>query len=291
MSIHRKEILFDIVVYFLVLLAGIITLYPFVYVFSMSISDPTYVLRNEIVFLPKGFSLGAYEIIFRSSLIFIGLYNSLWYTVVGTVLNVIFTVMAAYPLARKRFFAKNFFTVIFVFTMFFGGGLIPNFILVNEIGLYNTRWALVIPGLISTWLLIICRSFIQTIPEELFESAKIDGCSEFKFIYKILLPLIRPILAVLAIYYGVDHWNAWFNALLYLSNSNLYPVQIYLRQIVLQASSQLTATADAGGSGVPISLLQVKYAVIFVVSLPIITVYPFFQKHFVKGMLIGSLKG
>ena len=290
MKSAHKEILFDIVVYSLVFLAGAVTLYPFIYVFSMSISNPISVVRNEVFLFPKGFSLQSYALIFKKPEIFIGFYNSAWYTVVGTILNVIFTVMAAYPLARRKFFARNFFTVIFVFTMFFGGGMIPHFLLVVKLGLYDTRWALILPGLISTWLLIICRAFIQTVPEEIFESAKMDGCSEFKFIYKILTPLIKPVLAVLAIYYGVGHWNSWFGALLYITDSNKMPVQIYLRQIVIQSSSQITSNPDVSAQNA-LSLLQIKYAVIFLVSAPIICIYPFFQKYFVKGVLIGSLKG
>ena len=284
--------MFLIFVYIVLGMATIITLYPFLYTLSMSISSAEAVLKNQVTLFPIGFTLDAYAKILQDKDFYIGYYNTIIYTLIGTVLNMMFTIAAAYPLSRKQFFGRRFFTIMFAFTMFFGGGMIPAFILVSNLNLYNTRWAIWLPGLINTWNMIIARTYMQSMPEDLYESGKIDGCSDFRYLWQILLPLIKPVLAVLIIYYGVAHWNSWFSAILYLNRNELMPVQVYLRRLVLQASNEIQLSSGAMVSGEStLGMLQVRYAAIFAVCLPILCIYPFFQKYFVKGTMIGAIKG
>jgi len=212
--------------------------------------------------------------------------------VVATIANVVFTILGAYPLARPRFFARKFFMAVFVFTMFFWGGLVPFFVIVNKLGLYNTRWALVAPYLIETWNLVICRTFFQGMPEELYESAKIDGANELRILWKITTPLSKQIIAILALFYGISNWNGWFGAVLLIANSKLHPLQVYLRNVLLAGSSAeaMMSWAQMGRAAL-LSTLQLKYALIVIASVPIILVYPFVQRYFEKGVLLGSLKG
>jgi putative aldouronate transport system permease protein len=278
--------IFMAVVRFTMVIMVAATLYPIIYVFSVSISSYNAVVANKVLLWPIGFSLNSYNKIISDTSFYIGYANTIWYTIGGTALNVIFTVLAAYPLSRKEFFLRKFFTVVFMFTMFFQGGMVPSYIIVTRLGLQNSRWAVILPGLISTWNLVLCRTYITSLPEELFDSAKIDGCSDFRLLPSILAPLIKPIIAVLVIYYGVGHWNAWFNALLYLSDNTKHPVQIYLRKLLIQSTNELAASAFDLQSTV-----QVRYCAVFLTVLPIMFVYPFFQKHFTKGVMVGSLKG
>lgn len=289
---NLEDIVFGLVVYGVVIFAVVVTLYPFIYVLSMSISDPAAVLRNEVFFLPKGFSLQAYRKVLINPSVWTSYYNTVWYTGVGTLLNLFFTVLAAYPLSKKAFKARGFFTVMIVFTMFFSGGLIPFFILIVKLGMFNTRLAIVVPGIIGTFNLIICRTFFQSLPEELFECARIEGSSEGRIVWSIVLPLSAPIIAVLALFYGVGHWNSFFPAMLYLPNPKLQPIQLYLRRVLIQASIEVIQQFETGeqGRGVQ-AMLQIKYAVMIVAILPITLMYPFLQKYFVKGVMIGALKG
>jgi len=274
------------IVYSIMVILVSATLYPILYVFSVSISGYDAVVANRIMLWPIGFSLNSYRKIVSDAAFYTGYSNTVFYTVCGTILNVCMTILAAFPLARKEFFMRKFFTLVFMFTMFFGGGMIPSYIIVTKLGLYNSRWAIILPGLISTWNLILCRTYIMSVPEEMFDSAKVDGCSDFRFLFIILIPLIKPIIAVLVIYYGVGHWNAWFNALLYLSDTTKHPVQIYLRKLLIQSTNELAASAYELES-----TLQVRYCAMFVTVLPIMAIYPFFQKYFTKGVMVGSLKG
>ena len=287
-----EDVLVDTFVYLGVALAFIVTLYPFVFVLSMSISDPTAVARREVFLLPKGFSLAAYRTVLNDPTVIRSYYNTIWYTGVGTVLNLVFTVMAAYPLSKRNFSARGVLMFLFVFTMFFSGGLIPLFVLVVKLGLYATRWAIVIPPLIATFNLIICRTFFQTLPEDLFECARIEGAGEWRIVWKIVLPLSRPIIAVLVLFYGIGHWNSFFPALLYLPDADLQPIQIYLRRVLIQASPEAVQQFETGeqGEGV-MAMVQIKFAVMIVAVLPILLLYPFLQRYFVKGVLIGALKG
>ncbi len=287
-----EDVVVDALVYIGVAIAFVITLYPFVFVLSMSISDPVAVVRREIFLLPKGFSLDAYRTVLNDPVVLRSYYNTIWYTGVGTALNLVFTVMAAYPLSKRNFSARRVLMFLFVFTMFFSGGLIPLFVLVVKLGLYATRWAIVIPTLIATFNLIICRTFFQTLPEDLFECARIEGAGEWRIVWKIVVPLSRPIIAVLVLFYGVNHWNSFFPALLYLPKAELQPIQIYLRRVLIQASPEAVQQFETGeqGEGV-MAMVQIKFAVMIVAVLPILLLYPFLQRYFVKGVLIGALKG
>ena len=287
-----EDVVVDAVVYVSVAFAFVITLYPLVFVLSMSISDPVAVVRREVFLLPKGFSLDAYRTVLNDPIVLRSYYNTIWYTGVGTTLNVVFTMMAAYPLSKRNFSARRVLMFLFVLTMFFSGGLIPMFVLVVKLGLYNTRWAIVLPPLIATFNLIICRTFFQTLPEELFESARIEGAGEWRIVYKIVAPLSKPIIAVLVLFYCVDHWNSFLPALLYLPKADLQPIQLYLRRVLIQASPEAVQQFETGEAGEGImAMVQIKFAVMIVVMLPILLLYPFLQRYFVKGMLVGALKG
>lgn len=287
-----EDVVVDAIVYVGVAFAFVITLYPFVFVLSMSISDPVAVVRREVFLLPKGFSLDAYRTVLNDPIVLRSYYNTIWYTGVGTTLNVVFTVMAAYPLSKRNFSARRVLMFLFVLTMFFSGGLIPLFVLVVKLGLYATRWSIVLPTLIATFNLIICRTFFQTLPEDLFESARIEGAGEWRIVYKIVAPLSKPIIAVLVLFYGVAHWNSFFPALLYLPKADLQPIQLYLRRVLIQASPEAVRQFETGEAGEGImAMVQIKFAVMIVAVLPILLLYPFLQKYFVKGVLIGALKG
>ncbi len=287
-----EDVVVDAFVYIGVAFAFVITLYPFVFVLSMSISDPVAVVRRDVFLLPKGFSLAAYRTVLNDPVVLRSYYNTIWYTGVGTALNLVFTVMAAYPLSKRNFSAGRVLMFLFVFTWFFSGGLIPLFVVVVKLGLYATRWAIVIPTLIAIFNLIICRTFFQTLPEDLFECARIEGAGEWRIVWKIVLPLSRPIVAVLVLFYGVNHWNSFFPALLYLPKADLQPIQLYLRRVLIQASPEAIQQFETGeqGEGV-MAMVQIKFAVMIVAVLPILLLYPFLQRYFVKGVLIGALKG
>ena len=282
---------FDTVVSIILIFAGLITLYPMLYTISMSISEPIYAMRNEVYLFPKGFSVESYKMVFENQEVLTAYLNTLWYTGVGTTINILMTVISAYPLSRKRFFIRNHLMVLVTFTMFFSGGMIPSFILINQLGLYNTRWAIVLPVAINTWNLILCRTFFQSIPDSLEEVATIDGASQFIILFKIFLPLSMPIIAVLILYYAVGHWNSYFSAILYLSDPDLQPMQIYLRKVLILANTSIIGDKMTTGTERSMATLQLKYSIILVATLPILVVYPFLQKYFVKGVMIGSIKG
>lgn len=288
----RGERIADILLILVMLFVILITLIPFVYVISMSISDPLAVLQKKVWLWPVGFSTGAYKLVFHTGGVLRAYYNTIWYTVVGTFINVAMTVLAAYPLSRRTFVGRKYFMVFIVITMFFSGGIIPTYILVQDLGLYNTRWAMVLPGAANAFLIIVARTFFQTtIPESLIEAAKIDGANDLKVVWKIVLPLSKPILAVLSLFYAVAHWNDYFTPLIYLPDSKLQPLSIFLSKVLLQNNEGLLGVGGAANTTVQSALtIQLKYALIIVVIVPIICVYPFLQKHFVKGILIGSLK-
>lgn len=286
---HRTLSVSDILIYLVMIFVIIITLYPFVYVLSMSISDPRYVLADTIWLYPKGFSLESYKKVFENEEIWTAYYNTVFYTVVGTALNILFTMLAAYPLSRRTFFARNWIMVIIVITMFFGGGLIPSFLLIKELGLYNTRWAVLLPGLTSAFYIIITRTFFQSIPDSLTESAKIDGANDIGILMRIIIPLSKPILAVLSLFYAVGHWNSYVSAMIYLPNPKLQPMSLYLMKILVQNNdSMMEGMTDQIDRA--LFAAQLKYAIIIVTILPILLIYPFLQRFFVKGVMIGSLK-
>lgn len=267
----------------------VITLYPFVYIISMSISGQEHVLNKSIWLYPKDISLHAYRQVFANPNLWQSYYNTIFYTFFGTLINVVMTVMAAYPLSRPKFVAKKFFMIMIVITMFFSGGLVPLFILIQNLGLYNTRWAILLPGAISAFNVIIARTFFQTIPESLHESAKLDGANDANILTRIVLPLSKPILAVLTLFYAVGHWNSYLPALMYLSDSKLHPLSIYLIKVLIENNTQMLEGMMEQSTR-SIYAIQIKYAIIVVAVLPIVVIYPFLQKYFVTGVMIGSLK-
>lgn len=271
----------------------IIIMYPLIYVLSSSFSAGKAVTAGKVLLWPVDFSTAGYELVFSHSAVWQGYKNTIFYTVVGTLLNVTLTVLAAYPLSRKDFQARKPLTVLFMIPMFFSGGLIPNYILMTSLHLTNTRWAIILSGTISIYNLIIMRTFFQnSIPRELLEAARIDGIADTGYLVRIVLPLSKPILAVISLYYAVAHWNSYFNAMIYLRDRSLYPLQLILREILNSANIELSQVQDAQALAQMIGAADVmKYALIVVATVPILIAYPFVQKYFEKGVMIGSVKG
>ncbi len=276
----------------LISLITILVAYPILYVLASSFSSPAAVQAGKVFIVPVDFSLEGYQTVFANPHILSGFLNSVFYTVVGTFINISMTVMTAYPLARKRLPLSKPITFLFVFTMIFSGGMIPSYILMMKLNLLDTRFALILPGAISVYNMIIARTFIQNIPEELMESAYIDGCSDVRMFISLVLPLSHAMLAVLSLYYAVGHWNSYFAAFLYLTDRSKYPLQIVLREILIMGQIAESDISDPETNARIAGLAELlKHALIVVSSLPMLLVYPFVQKHFVKGVMIGSLKG
>lgn len=279
-------------VIFLVLILAIV-LYPLIFVLSASVSEPEFLLKGEVWLLPKGLTLDSYRRVFKNQDILRGYANTIKYTVIGTTINVLMTIAAAYPLSRKDFYGRNVITGMLVFTMFFSGGLIPRFLLVRDLGLYNSMWALILPGAVSVWNITIMRTFFQTsVPYEIQEAAMIDGCSNLKILTNIVLPLSMPIITVMVMFYSVGHWNAYFNALIYLTERAKYPLQVILREILIQDNmGEMASFVDEGIIRQMMLAEGLKYAVVVVANIPVLMIYPIIQKHFTKGMMVGGLKG
>jgi len=290
----KGDRIFNYINYTFLAFLTIIVLYPLVFVVSASFSSTEAVAAGKVWLFPVDFSLKGYETVFNYGLVWTGYANSLFYTSVGTIINVVLTIMAAYPLSRDDFKGRNVFMFILFFTMLFNGGLIPTYLLVKDLGMLNTRWALIIPNAMSVFNVIIARTYFKTtIPKELLESAQLDGCSDFRFLRRIVLPLSGPIIAVVALFYAVGHWNAYFNALIYLRDQSLYPLQLVLQNILVQSqiSPDMMGSIDVETQQQLLGLEQLlKYSLIVVASVPILIMYPFVQKHFVKGVMIGSIK-
>lgn len=293
MSIKRTvgERIFDIVNVTFMMILIIVTLYPFIHVAFASVSLPSRLMSHRGPLLkPLGITLDAYKMVFKDPMILIGYKNTLFYVVVGTTLNILMTCLGAYVLSRKGLYLQRVLMVLIVFTMYFGGGLIPFYLIVKGLGLTNTRWALIIPTAVSTWNLIIMRTAFMGIPDSIEESAKIDGAQDFTILFRIIMPLSIPTIAVMILFYGVGHWNAWFNAMVFLRKRELYPLQLRLREILIMndTSDMLIGVADIDEEPVGET---VKYATIMVSTLPILFIYPSLQKYFVDGIMIGALKG
>ncbi|GGH79298.1 putative aldouronate transport system permease protein [Pullulanibacillus pueri] len=295
----RNDRIFKAFIYSFLIVILIIVLYPLIYIISASISDPTLVSSGKMWLWPKGINFDGYKLIFQDDQIWIGYLNTIYYTVLGVLISLAITLPAAYALSRRKLVGGNFFMMMFAFTMFFSGGLVPTYLLVKNLGLVNTVGAMVLPNAAAVWNIIVCRTFFQvTIPKELEEAAIIDGCSTTKLFFKVVIPLSMPIIAVMALFYGVGQWNDYFNALIYLSDKEKYPLQMILRQIlVLQelgndnmATSISNSAAEAMQHSQSLADIM-KYAIIIVSTLPMIIVYPFLQRFFVKGVMIGSIKG
>jgi putative aldouronate transport system permease protein len=283
-----EDIIFSTVNYSLLTAVALACLYPMVHVLFASISDPIRLMQHTGVMLwPKGFSLKGYRVVIENPNIGSGYMNTLIYTFVGTALSVFFSSMGAYALSRKNFMFKRTITLLIVFTMYFSGGLIPNFLLVKNIGLYNSRWAVMLPVLIGTWNLIVMRTSFQQVPPSLEESAKIDGANDFVILFRIFIPVQAATIAVMILFYSVAQWNSWFNAMIYLRDRSLYPLQLFLREILIANSTSGNINPD---SDVLFLEEVIKNATIIVATLPILCVYPFVQKYFIKGVMLGSVK-
>lgn len=279
--------------YTLIAILTLIVLYPMIYVVCASLSSAKAITSGKVWFLPVELNFDGYKAILQYDNVWIGYKNTIFYTLVGTFINICMTLACAYPLSRANLFGRGPIMFLFSFTMMFSGGMIPNYLLMKELGLLDTRWALLLPGSISVYNMIVARTFIQSsIPNELLESAQLDGCSDFQYFFKIVLPLSKSIIAVLTLWYAVSHWNSYFNAFLYLKEKNLYPLQIFLRDILITNSMDAELFTD------PIlaekmrnASMSLQYAMIVVSTVPMFLFYPFAQKHFVKGVMIGSVKG
>ncbi|MDK8181984.1 carbohydrate ABC transporter permease [Paenibacillus sp. UMB4589-SE434] len=283
----------NIINYVLLTILTVIVLYPLLFVLSASISDPEHVLRGDVWLIPKGFNLEAYTKIFQNKDILLGYGNTILYTLIGTAINLVMTVCAAYPLSRKDFAGRGMITGMIVFTMFFGGGLIPTYLLIKNLNMLDSLWVMVIPNAVSVWNIIIMRTFFQqSIPGELQESAMIDGCNHFQTLFRIVLPLSMPIIAVMILFYAVGHWNSYFNALIYLTSKDKFPLQLILREILIQSDSgEFIKLTSESAVRMKMSVEGLKYAVLVVANLPMLILYPFLQRYFVKGIMIGALKG
>ena len=280
-----------------VLLIGVVLLtviYPLYFIVIASISDPNMVNSGQVILFPKGITFEGYERVMRESDIWRGYLNTIIYTVCFTVIGLVTTLTAAYALSRKDFYARNFFLTVFMITTFFGGGMIPTYMLLKNLGWTNEIWSIILPGAVSVYNMIVARTYFQTtIPYELQEAARIDGCSDFGIFFRVMIPLSAPIIAVIALFLAVNMWNSYFSAMMYLTDESKYPLQLILQDILLKQQM----TEQIGGAGSLAMAEQnriselIKYALMLVSTLPIMVVYPFVQKYFVKGMMIGAVKG
>jgi ABC-type glycerol-3-phosphate transport system permease component len=268
-------------------------LYPMLYIISSSFSSPAAVAAGKVVLWPVDPGIEGYKAVFANNMVGTGYINSIIYTTIGTLINVSLTLITAYALACPTLPGRNFIMILFTFTMLFDGGMIPNYILLRDLKILNTRWAMLIPGAIGVYNMIITRTFISTsIPVELREAADIDGCSDLQYFWHCVLPLSKAVIAVITLYYAVAHWNSYFNAFLYLTNRNLFPLQIVLRDILLANTIDAGSIVDPDLMAAKQGLADLlRYALIIVASLPVMSIYPFIQKHFIQGVMIGSIKG
>ena len=292
-KMSKSDIVFLFIVYATVILISVVILYPLWFVIIASISDPNLVATGEVLLLPKGITFEGFKYIFRDPRIWSGYYNPIRYTVVGTMLALFITVPAGYALSRTDMMGRGLIMKLLIVTKYFSGGLIPTYLVVKSLGLVNTPYVLMILGSFSVFNLILCRTyFLNTMPIELQEAAEIDGCGIFQYFMKIVIPLSKSIIAIMVLYYAVGHWNSFFNGLIYVTDSDLYPLQLILRDILITGQSVDPATVDPESLELMKQIARtIQYGVIIVSSLPVLVLYPFVQKHFVKGVMIGSVKG
>ena len=287
------EKVFYFVIILILVLVCIIVLYPLIHVVSVSFSSPYAVMANEVGILPKGLNTEGYRRVFANQDIWRSYKNTILYTVVGTCINVALTAAGAYPLSRQDFYGRKLWTVYFTITMFFGGGMVPTYLLIQKLNLVDTFWVMILMGAVSTWNMVIMRTFFQNnIPMSLQEAAIIDGANDLRIFFRIVIPLSAPILAVMTLFYGVGHWNEFFNALIYLNDRARYPLQLILREILLQNTLNAEMAEGLGSAGEQEFIGEsIRYATIVVATVPILMVYPFLQKYFVKGIMVGAIKG
>lgn len=286
------EIIFDIGNAVFLGILTLIFLYPMWYVIMAAFSDPArFVSHTGLLWLPEGFSLAGFKMVLRTGSIVTGYGNIILYVIAGTALNILLTSMGAYVLSRKKLYIRRFLSLAIVFTMYLSGGLIPFYLTVRNLGLYNTRLALILPVAVNTWNLIVMRTSMSQVPDSLEEAAKIDGANDFVILFRVILPVIKSTVAVMVLFYAVQHWNSWFNAMIFLQDRSKYPLQLFLREILLSGSMTDIAAGSTGEDvNNVLTINMLKYCTIVVSTLPILCIYPFLQKYFVKGVMIGSVK-
>ena len=293
----REDVIFDTVIFIILTLILFVVAYPLYWVIISSFSDPTAVSAGKVLLRPMGFTLKGYVEVFKNSQVMRGFFNSIVITFVGVCVNLAVTLPTAYALSRDNFSGKKPITVFYMITMFFGGGMIPTYLVVKNMHLLNTIWALVLPGCLSVYNMIVARTFFKSnISEELYEAGEIDGCTQSRFFFQIALPLSKAIIAIMVLYYGVGHWNSYFSALLYISDQDKYPLQLVLRNILITNQTALSQTATTAAARAALQEQQqlidvMKYSLIIISSVPVLIMYPLVQKRFVKGVMIGSVKG
>jgi len=290
----RGDRIFDVVNLAVLLVIMVLIVYPLLFVIFASISDPRRIYDSPLLLWPRGFTFGSFKLVFENREIWTGYRNTVIYTSVGTFVNIAMTTFGAYPLSRRDFWGRGVLTFYFTFTMFFSGGLIPLYLLLRNLGMLNTIWAMVIPGAISVYNMIIMRTYFQTrIPPDLEDAARIDGCSNLRMLFKLILPLAMPIIAVMVLFYGVGHWNSYFSALVFLSSRSKYPLQMILREILIQneMTSMLAIAHDDQYAARMIAKMGLRFAVIIVSALPIFVFYPLLQRFFKEGIMVGAIKG
>ena len=289
----KSDLAFDIFNYVLLGLAALVVLYPLYFVVIASFSDPDAINTGRVVLWPVGFNTMGYEKIFADAKIWRSYSNTIFYTLLGTTINIFLTMMFAYPLSRREFFGRKFLTFFMMFTLYFQGGLVPTYLLMQDINLYDTPWVMVLLPALNVFNVIIARTNIQNnIPEELYEAACLDGCSHLKYFWKVVFPLSKTIIAVLVLYYGVAHWNDYMNGLIYLRDEGLYPLQLVLRGILVQNQASASMMSDVESMMAQQKAAElIKYGLIIVSALPVLVIYPFLQKYFTKGVMVGSVKG
>ncbi len=267
-------------------------LIPLVYILMASFMDPNVLNSRGISLNFKDWTLDAYRRVLENDMIWRGFFNSFFYSAAFTVISVFITLLAAYPMSKKEFVGRKFFNTIFLITMFFGGGMIPTFILINQLHMVNTIWAILLPGAFNVWNMILARTYYQSVSSELWEAAQLDGANEIQYFFQILLPLCKPIIAVLALWGFVGMWNSYFDAMIYLNDADLQPLQLVLRSILVQNTPQSGMIADIQSTAEMAKMAELlKYSTIVVSSIPLLVMYPFFQKYFDKGVMVGSIKG
>ena len=293
----REDVIFDTVIFIILTLILFVVAIPLYWVIISSFSDPTAVSAGKVLLRPIGFTLKGYAEVFKNSQVMRGFFNSIVITFVGVCVNLAVTLPTAYALSRDNFSGKKPITIFYMITMFFGGGMIPTYLVVKNMQLLNTIWALVLPGCLSVYNMIVARTFFKSnISEELYEAGEIDGCTQSRFFFQIALPLSKAIIAIMVLYYGVGHWNSYFSALLYISDQDKYPLQLVLRNILITNQTALSQTATTAAARAALQEQQqlidvMKYSLIIISSVPVLIMYPLVQKHFVKGVMIGSVKG
>lgn len=293
----KSDVIFDGVIFVILTFILLIVAYPLYFIIISSFSSPEKVSSGQVIFYPLGFTLEGYKKVFENDQVITGFINSLIYTTVGTCINLLLTIPTAFALSKRKFQGRKAVTIFYMITMFIGGGMIPTYLVVQKLHLLDSMWALILPGSLSVYNMIVARTFFQqNISEELYEAAELDGCGHGRFFFNIALPLSKAIIAIMVLYYGVGHWNSYFNALLYMQTEDKYPLQLVLRSILVQNSAMLSQTVTSAAQQEALKKQQeavelMKYSLIIISSIPVLILYPFIQRHFTKGVMIGSVKG